>query len=102
MLVDALKLGAESFRFGPEFMAALPVGGRDGTLERRMPGALDRVRAKTGLLQSHRVVALSGFAERADGQIVIFSILVNGYAGRSNDAMQAVDAWLEALVQPGA
>ncbi|MDG2334016.1 MAG: D-alanyl-D-alanine carboxypeptidase/D-alanyl-D-alanine-endopeptidase [Myxococcota bacterium] len=102
MVVDALRLGADSFRFGPEFMAALPLGGRDGTLERRMPGALDRVRAKTGLLKSHRVVALSGFAERAEGKTVIFSILVNGYAGSAHAAMQAVDAWLEALVKPGA
>jgi len=101
MVGDALRVGAESFRFGPEFLAALPVGGRDGTLEKRTPGSRDRVRAKTGLLKSHRVVALSGFAERSDGETVIFSILVNGYAGGVEGAMRAVDGWLEVLVRSG-
>ena len=99
MVVDALSTAANSFRFGPEFVAALPVGGRDGTLEKRANAALDRVRAKTGLLGTRRVVALSGFAERADGERVVFSILVNDHAGSSEEAMKAVDAWLAALVR---
>ena len=45
------------------------------------------------------MVALSGYAERADGEAVIFSILINGYSGAPDDAMRAVDAWVEALIQ---
>jgi D-alanyl-D-alanine carboxypeptidase/D-alanyl-D-alanine-endopeptidase (penicillin-binding protein 4) len=99
MLVQALAAAAQSFRFGPEFVAALPIGGRDGTLENRTGAVPDRVRAKTGLLGAERVVALSGFAQRADGETVTFSILVNGYAGEVEQAMEAVDAWVAALVR---
>ncbi len=99
VLVEALNRGASSFRFGPEYVAALPIAGRDGTLEHRTAASVDGVRAKTGLLKTQRVVALSGYAERADGESVIFSILINGYSGAPDDAMRAVDAWVEALIQ---
>jgi len=99
MLVDALQQGASSFRFGPEYVAALPIGGRDGTLEKRTGVPEDRVRAKTGLLGAQRVMALSGFAERANGETVIFSILVNGYRGGVDEAMRAVDDWVAGLVE---
>ena len=99
MLVNALAASRASFRFGPEFAAALPIGGRDGTMEERVMAVRDGVRAKTGFLGSQRVVALSGFAERADGSVAIFSILVNGYAGPADQAMTAVDEWVGALVE---
>src|SRR5262249_22906637 len=48
----------------PEWMGLLPVGGEDGTLEKRFTGtrAVGRIHAKTGTL-SH-VSALSGYAVR--------------------------------------
>lgn len=91
-LVDALQAGRESFRVGPEFMAALPISERDGTLKKRIKGSAGRIRAKTGLLGDARVSSLSGFAERTDGETLVFSILVNGYSGNAGDAMNAVDA----------
>lgn len=91
MLVDALAAGRRSFRIGPEFVAAFPIAQHDGTLEKRLVGAEGRIRAKTGLLSDAGVTALSGFAERADGETLIFSILVNGHTGRSGQAMDAVD-----------
>ena len=99
MLVDALAAGRGSFRFGPEFVAALPIGGRDGTLEDRVSAVRDGVRAKTGFLGRQRVVALSGIAERADGSVAIFSILVNGYVGSAEAAKAAVDEWVRALIE---
>ncbi|MCS5636702.1 MAG: D-alanyl-D-alanine carboxypeptidase/D-alanyl-D-alanine-endopeptidase [Myxococcota bacterium] len=99
MLVNALAVGRDSFRFGPEFVAALPIGGRDGTMEERVIAVRDGVRAKTGFLGGQRVMALSGFAERADGSVAIFSILVNGYRGPADQAMAAVDAWVGGLVE---
>jgi len=98
MLADALKVGRSSFRSGPEFVAALPIAERDGTLEKRLDGMVGRIRAKTGLLSDASVTALSGFAERADGEVLIFSILVNGHSGGSSGAMDAVDRMAQVLL----
>jgi D-alanyl-D-alanine carboxypeptidase/D-alanyl-D-alanine-endopeptidase (penicillin-binding protein 4) len=94
-LVQALRAGAGSFRVGPEFVASLPIAERDGTLEKRLEGGDGRIRAKTGLLSDASVTALSGFVERGDGETLVFSIIVNGHAGGSAAAMDAVDrvAW---------
>ena len=96
LLVGVLKRGADSFSFGPEFVAALPIAAGDGTLAERVEGAPGRVRAKTGLLT--RVTGLSGIAERVDGSVAYFSILVNGFRGSADGAMDAVDGFLETLV----
>jgi D-alanyl-D-alanine carboxypeptidase/D-alanyl-D-alanine-endopeptidase (penicillin-binding protein 4) len=102
-LVSALRVAKGSFDFGPEFVAALPIAAADGTLEKRVVGAADRVRAKTGLLT--RVTALSGYAISADGQPLVFSILVNGFSGSDEVAMDAVDHFASELTKsrvPGA
>jgi D-alanyl-D-alanine carboxypeptidase/D-alanyl-D-alanine-endopeptidase (penicillin-binding protein 4) len=96
ILVDALRRGAESFDFGPEFVAALPIAAADGTLEERAEGVSGRARAKTGLLT--RVTGLTGVAQRADGSVAYFSVLVNGFRGSASGAMKGVDGFLEALV----
>ena len=97
MLVRALKRARSSFRVGPEMMAALPISARDGTLQDRLAVGRDQMRAKTGLLGSARVVALSGVVESNAGEERIFSILVNGYEGSTTEAMDAVDAWVSVL-----
>jgi len=97
-LVEALRVARESFRLGPEFVAALPIAGTDGTLEKRILEGRGRIRAKTGLLSDAAVTALSGYAERRDGEILIFSILVNGHSGGSAEAMDAVDRVAQALL----
>ena len=58
---------------------SLPLAGVDGTLKRRMRGtaAENNVRAKTGYVGHVR--SLSGYVETADGEPVVFSILVNYY-----------------------
>jgi len=62
----------------PEVLAALPVGGRTGTLRKRMlaTASTGRVRAKTGTLNS--VNALSGFADTPQGNVLTFSFIHNG------------------------
>ncbi|MED5262858.1 MAG: D-alanyl-D-alanine carboxypeptidase/D-alanyl-D-alanine-endopeptidase [Myxococcota bacterium] len=99
MIVAALRHADASFRYGAEFVAALAIARRDGTLARRAEGAQDAVRAKTGLLT--RVTGLSGFAETAEGEVLVFSVLVNGYRRGDQAAMDAVDGFAEALVGPG-
>ena len=99
MLVEALRAARDSFRVGPEFMASMPIADRDGTLEERLPGGTGRIRAKTGLLSDASVTALSGYAERADGETLLFSILVNGHSGGSGAAMEAVDRIAQTLIE---
>jgi len=96
LLVSALRAARADFALGPEFEAALPIAGADGTLEERAEAVRGRVRAKTGLLT--RVTALSGFAQTRSGERVLFSILVNGYRGGAHSAMAAVDGFVTALV----
>jgi len=64
------------------WMAALPIAGVDGTLERRMKGtpAEGRVHAKTGSIAYVR--ALSGYGHTADDQWLQFVILANNFAGK--------------------
>ncbi len=94
-LVAALRIGTGSFRYGPELLAALPIAAADGTLEKRASGAANQVRAKTGLLT--RVTGLSGLAQAADGRVVIFSVLVNGFRGSAEAAMDALDRFVAEL-----
>jgi D-alanyl-D-alanine carboxypeptidase/D-alanyl-D-alanine-endopeptidase (penicillin-binding protein 4) len=97
-MVRALRLARDSFRFGPELVAALPIAARDGTLEERAERAAGEVRAKTGLLNG--VTALSGFALLEGGDRAVFSILVNGYRVSDEQAMEAVDRFVAELVRP--
>jgi D-alanyl-D-alanine carboxypeptidase/D-alanyl-D-alanine-endopeptidase (penicillin-binding protein 4) len=98
LLVAALRAARESFRFGPEFEAALPIASADGTLEKRADGAAGRVRAKTGLLT--RVTSLAGYAERADGGRLFFAVVTNGFRRSAEEAMDALDGFAAALVEP--
>ena len=96
-LVSALRAARNAFAFGPEFAAALPIAGRDGTLKKRAASATDRARAKTGMIDG--VASLSGYARTADGRDVVFSILNNGAPAGDAAAVAANDAFVEALVQ---
>lgn len=77
---------------------ALPVLGRTGTLRSRGRGtaAEGHVHAKTGFVSY--VVALSGYVERPDGRAPLaFSILTNQFAGDTDAAKAAVDAFVAEL-----
>jgi D-alanyl-D-alanine carboxypeptidase/D-alanyl-D-alanine-endopeptidase (penicillin-binding protein 4) len=81
--------------WGSTLDAALPVGGRTGTLARRFGGtaAAGNVRAKTGSIIGGR--ALTGHLETAGGRQVVFSMIVNG--DRSPAAQGAIDALVVTL-----
>jgi len=80
------------------WLALLPVGGEDGTLEKRFLGAAaGRIHAKTGTL-SH-VSALSGYAEAADGAVLAFSILVNNYNASASETRALIDKICNLMIQ---
>ncbi|MGH9722000.1 MAG: D-alanyl-D-alanine carboxypeptidase/D-alanyl-D-alanine endopeptidase [Bryobacteraceae bacterium] len=74
-----------------QWMALLPVGGEDGTLRLRMQNtaAARRIHAKTGSLA--HVAALSGYANRAGGGTLGFSILTNNQAAPAGEARALID-----------
>jgi D-alanyl-D-alanine carboxypeptidase/D-alanyl-D-alanine-endopeptidase (penicillin-binding protein 4) len=94
-LTALIRASSASFGFGPEFLSALPIGGRDGTLETRMEGVSLPVRGKTGHLR--RVSSLSGVVPGPDGQLRAFSVVVNGARGSSLDVDAAIDAFVASL-----
>ncbi len=84
-----------------EFVGALPVAGKDGTIKWRMEGtdAVGHLRAKTGTLES--VASLSGYVETRGQERLVFAILVNDYPGRAGPVVRAVDAIGSALAASG-
>jgi hypothetical protein len=46
------------------------------------------------------MVALSGYAIGPDGEVRVFSVIVNGHRGDARSAMRALDAFAEALTRP--
>jgi D-alanyl-D-alanine carboxypeptidase/D-alanyl-D-alanine-endopeptidase (penicillin-binding protein 4) len=82
---------------GPEFIASLAIGGRDGTLVSRMDDLVGRVRAKTGTLGG--VHCLAGYVEGDDHELYAFVFFVNDVRG-SIDAVKAVqDDFLSDLAE---
>ena len=65
----------------PEYVASLAVGGRSGTLQRRLRdrSLAGRIRAKTGTLA--HAVSLSGYARSAAGNDFAFSVLISEVNG---------------------
>jgi len=81
------------------FRESLPVAGRSGTLEGRFKGtfAEGNLRAKTGTLRF--VHALSGYATRANGDEVVFSILLNHHRVPSSEARGEIDALVRMILE---
>jgi D-alanyl-D-alanine carboxypeptidase/D-alanyl-D-alanine-endopeptidase (penicillin-binding protein 4) len=77
-LGELLEEARKQFSYSPEFLAALPISGIDGTLKSRMKYAMkEKVRAKTGYLSG--VVALGGYLDSPkDNQPMTFVFFYNG------------------------
>lgn len=82
-----------------DWIELMPVGGQDGTLQNRMAAVPDagRVHAKTGSLT--HVSALSGYAQRRNGNWVAFSILVNNDNGQAAEVRGVIDRICTLIVQ---
>lgn len=75
-LAGVLRAGFHS-RYAPEFMAALPIAGQDGSLRRRdfKQHGDATVRLKTGLIDDVR--ALAGYVRQPGGRYYVVVLLVN-------------------------
>lgn len=82
------------------FAAGLPRSGEPGSLRRRFVGTPleGRVVAKTGTIS--RVNTLSGYVERADGRIFVFSVQANHHTLDSSRMTAAIDAVVGELATP--
>jgi D-alanyl-D-alanine carboxypeptidase/D-alanyl-D-alanine-endopeptidase (penicillin-binding protein 4) len=97
MLVMVLRQMYNDPRHREPFMATLPVGGQDGSIERRFVGtpASGNVRAKTGSISNVR--ALSGFVTTLDGEPLVFSIIANHFTVPRTAIDAAIDEAVERL-----
>jgi D-alanyl-D-alanine carboxypeptidase/D-alanyl-D-alanine-endopeptidase (penicillin-binding protein 4) len=95
-LVTILRQMYTDPRHKDRFLAALSVGGEDGTISRRFVGtaAAGNVRAKTGSIANVR--ALSGYVTSADGEPLVFSIIANNFTAPQSAIDAATD---EAVVR---
>lgn len=80
LLVGILERMYADGRHREPFLAAMPVAGRDGTIEHRMRRsyAEGNATAKTGSLSNVR--ALSGYVRTRGGEMLGFSIVANSFA----------------------
>jgi D-alanyl-D-alanine carboxypeptidase/D-alanyl-D-alanine-endopeptidase (penicillin-binding protein 4) len=89
-LVSLLAAAQADFTMAPEYLAALPIAGRDGTLKKRMKKspAEGEVRAKTGMLDD--TIGLAGFAHRPGADAPIpFAFIYNSSSNGSGKEEQA-------------
>ena len=95
----ALLEFARSQTWGRQFRAALPAPGmNESTLENRLSGLEDRLRAKTGTIT--HVNSLAGYLETADGRMLTLSILTNASGVASAAVRRGIDRIVEALATP--
>jgi serine-type D-Ala-D-Ala carboxypeptidase/endopeptidase (penicillin-binding protein 4) len=76
-----LKFLYQRFPLSYEYISALPISGRDGTLEKRFraPNQQGFIRAKTGTMTG--VNGLSGYLYTANGHTLAFAMFINRLPG---------------------
>jgi D-alanyl-D-alanine carboxypeptidase/D-alanyl-D-alanine-endopeptidase (penicillin-binding protein 4) len=90
-LVQLLSEMYKQQKIFPMFYNSLPIAGVDGTLAERMktyPVACN-LRAKTGTLNG--VSCLSGYVQSRDGEMLVFSIIMQNYITSTSDYRQVQD-----------
>lgn len=98
--ISLLKFLYQRFPLSYEYIAALPVSGRDGTLQKRfrLPTQQGFVRAKTGTMTG--INSLSGYLYTSSGHTLAFAMYVNRQPGKSSGPGRPVlDALCTYLLQ---
>jgi D-alanyl-D-alanine carboxypeptidase/D-alanyl-D-alanine-endopeptidase (penicillin-binding protein 4) len=91
VLVTVLTRMYSDDRHLEPFITALPIAGVDGTIAGRMKDtrAQGNARAKTGSIANAR--ALSGYVTSADGEPLVFSMIVNNFNVPQSQADAVID-----------
>ncbi len=98
IITKLLMLAYNKFSVAPEFIASLPIGGKDGSLRKRFTeDSTVFVRAKTGTMTS--VSSLSGYMITKSGRRLVFSIIINNFIGSPKLAKHIEDRIVERLRQ---
>lgn len=81
--IDLLTFLYQRFPLAYEYIAALPISGRDGTLQKRFkaPNQQGFVRAKTGTMTGMN--SLSGYLYTVNGHTLAFALYINRLPGTS-------------------
>jgi D-alanyl-D-alanine carboxypeptidase/D-alanyl-D-alanine-endopeptidase (penicillin-binding protein 4) len=81
----------------PFFVNGLPLAGKDGTLTERMKGtaAEGKLKAKTGTMKG--VSALAGYTVTADGEPLVFSMIMENFVGPAQRIHNLQDRMAELL-----
>lgn len=81
-LVDLFIKAYKNQKIWPYFYDSLSISGIDGFLEKRFIDTplIGKIRAKTGYMGG--VTALAGYLEKENGQMLVFSIMINGCMDR--------------------
>lgn len=81
--ISLLKFLYQRFPMSYEYIAALPISGRDGTLQKRfkIPTQQGFVRAKTGTMTGMN--SLSGYLYASNGHTIAFAMYINRLPGKS-------------------
>lgn len=98
--ITLLKFLYRRFPLAYEYIAALPVSGRDGTLQKRFknPNQQGFVRAKTGTMTG--VNSLSGYLYTANGHTLAFAFYINKLPGKnSGPGRPLMDALVDYFLQ---
>lgn len=87
-------------RTGDLFYDALPIAGVDGSLKSRLKDFKGNVHAKTGSIRY--VNTLSGYAQSGAGEPLVFSLMLNAYAGAEGapnpkDDLDQIVRWIAEL-----
>lgn len=79
--IELLKFLYQRFPMSYEYIAALPIGGRDGTLMKRFKGVKQQgfIRAKTGTMTGMN--SLSGYLYTTNGHTLAFAMFINRLPG---------------------
>ncbi len=88
-MVQFLRWVSSQFMIGPEMLTALSLNGIDGSLKARMPKIRGKIRAKPGTMTG--ISSLAGFVEAEDGEVLAFSIMINGFTEKAREIKAKVE-----------
>ena len=97
-IVNFLVWVQKQHQFCAEFTASLPIAGVDGSLKHRMAEnpMQGNVRAKTGSMSG--ISSLSGYVTTKDGDLLAFSVLINGFVKPSKELKRQLEDQICALL----